>query len=179
MRRPDFVSVLGGVAVALLLSSSQLWAASASVCNAYAKEAAAKARGVREFACGYDLKDPRWTAERTDHARWCKTAPEDAVARETARRRGEMKLCDECRVYARAAAQFAGENRKLKCGFSGPRWSDDAQGHFGWCMALRDNQSAPGADVAASQKSIAEIAEKSTDSETLGRIQQISTCKSR
>jgi hypothetical protein len=163
----------------LLISSGHARAASAAVCNVYAKEAAAKARGVREFACGYDLKDPRWTAERTDHARWCKAAPEDAVAREAAHRRGEMKLCDECRVYARAAAQFAAQNRKLKCGFSGPRWGDDAQGHFGWCMALRDNQGAPGADVAASQKAIPSIAEKSTDSEMLGRIQQIATCKSR
>jgi hypothetical protein len=166
-------------AVVLLLSSSQAWAASAAVCNTYAKEAAAKAQGVREFACGYDLKDPRWTAERTDHVRWCKAAPEDAVAGETARRRGEMKLCDECRAYARTAAQFAAENRKLKCGFSGPRWSGDAQGHFGWCMALRENESAAGTDIAAAYQSIAAKLEKSTHSETLDRITQITTCKSR
>jgi hypothetical protein len=154
-------------------------AADAATCRPYVREAVAKAQGVREFACGYDLKEPRWTIDRNGHAQWCKAAPKDAVAKETAQRRGEMKLCGECRAYARASAEFAAENRKLKCGLTGPRWSGDAAAHFGWCMALRESEGAAGAGIAVSYQSVAEKVEKSTHSETLDRIEQIATCKSR
>jgi hypothetical protein len=127
---------LAVAAVVLLSSIGQAHAASAATCDAYATEAVVKAQGVRQFACGYDLKDRRWTADRKGHARWCRTTPEDAVASEVARRRGEMKLCQTCRLYTSMATDAAAENRKLKCGFTGPRWSDKATDHFGWCMAL-------------------------------------------
>jgi hypothetical protein len=166
-------------AVSLLLLASPGLAADAATCQLYVKEAVAKARGVREFSCEYDLKEPRWSTDRKSHSRWCRAAPEDEVARETAQRRGEMKLCGECRAYARASAEFAAENGKLKCGLTGPRWSGDATAHFGWCMALRENEGAAGAGIAVSHQSIAEKMEKSTRSETLDRIVQIATCKSR
>jgi hypothetical protein len=166
-------------AVALLFAGGRSQAAGAAACDVYATEAVGKAQGVRQFSCGYDLKEPRWTTDRKSHARWCREAPEDAVARAAAERRGEMKLCGECRAYARASAEFAAENRKLKCGLTGPRWSGDAQAHFGWCMALRESEGAAGGDIVVSYQSIAEKMAKSTHSETLERIEQIATCKSR
>jgi hypothetical protein len=166
-------------AVSFLLLANPGLAADAATCRPYVNEAVAKAHGVREFACGYDFKDPRWSTDRKSHARWCRQAPDAGVARETAARRGEMRLCGECRAYARASAKFAAENGKLKCGLTGPRWSGDAAAHFGWCMALRENEGAAGAGIAVSYQSIAEKMEKSTHAETLDRIAQITECKSR
>ena len=165
-------------AVVLLATGSEARAASRAVCDAYTKESAAKAQGIRQFGCGYDLKDPRWTTDRKDHARWCRANPEKSVAAQTAWRRGEIKLCAECRAYARVAAESAAENRKRNCGFSGPRWNDKASDHFAWCMALRNGESAAGAEIAASYKTITEKIEKSTYSETLDRITDIARCKS-
>jgi hypothetical protein len=163
--------------IALLSSIQPAKSASAAICDAYARESASKAQGVRDFACGYDLKDPRWTTDRKSHASWCWANPEKTVADETARRRGEIKLCSECRAYANYAVKSAAENDKLRCGFSGPRWNAAAADHFGWCMALRGGESATNTNIAATYKAIAEKIEKSTHSETLERITQIATCK--
>ena len=170
---------LAFAAIALFWSCLPAQSASAAICDAYAKEATSKAQGVRDFACGYDLKDPRWTTERKSHASWCRANPEKTVAAEMAQRRGEIKLCSECRAYANYAVKSAAENDKLKCGFAGPRWNATAADHFGWCMALRAGESAAGTDVAAAYKAIAEKIETSTHSETLERIVQIAACKSR
>jgi hypothetical protein len=166
------------VAGSLLLSAGPALAASAATCTAYAKETVAKAKGVGQFACGYDLKDPRWIAEPKGHERWCRSAPEDAVARQTSYRRGEMKLCLQCRAYATRAVEFAAENGKRNCGFSGPRWSSDEQAHFGWCMTMRGNEGAI-ADVVAADQLMTEKTGTSARSETIDRIMQIATCKSR
>lgn len=170
-----------GVALAaavLFSAGSQAQAAGDAICGVYARESAAKAQGVRQFDCGYDLKEPRWTTDLKDHARWCRANPEKTVAAETARRRGEIGLCAECRSYARVAVESAAENGKRNCGLSGPRWNDKAANHFTWCMALRNGESAAGADIAASYKTIAEKIEKSTRSETIERLTGIAKCKS-
>ena len=165
------------VAVVLLVTGSPAQAADAATCDAFAAESVAKAQGVRQFACGYDLKGPRWTTDRNGLVRWCRATPKDMVAKELAQRRGEMKICQTCYAYAGLAADSAADNRKLKCGFTGPRWNDGAAAHFAWCMALRENESAQGADIAASYKSIAAKMEISTGPETLERIVQIHECR--
>jgi hypothetical protein len=167
------------VALVLLLpAAGPALAASAATCSSYVKETAAKAQVVRQFTCGHDPKEARWSAEPKGHEQWCKSASEDAVAKEVSYRRGEMKLCLQCRTYARVAAESAAENGKLKCGFSGPRWSGDAQAHFGWCMAWRNGESAAGgADIAASDKTIAVKFEGSTHSETVKRLTDLAKCK--
>ena len=174
----DKVIGLAFTVIVLLSTSSQAHAASVAICGTYVTEAAAKAQGIRQFDCGYDLKDPRWTTDRKELARWCRANPEKTVAAETARRRGEIKICGECRAYARFAAESAAENSKRNCGLSGPRWNDKTSEHFAWCMALRGGESAAEADIAASYKTIAEKIEKSTHSETLERLTDIAKCKS-
>jgi len=45
-----------------------------------------------------------------------------------------------CEVYARIAQVQAEANQKYRCGFTGARWTRDAQPHFRWCrFARRDN----------------------------------------
>ena len=113
---------------------------------------------MRQSDCGYDLKDPRWATDRKDHARWCRANPEKAVAAETAWRRGEIKLCEDCRAYARVAAESAAENTKRNCGLSGPRWNGKASDHFAWCMALRGGESAASESAASESARGADIA---------------------
>ncbi len=164
-------------AIAFLIPLRQSQAAGTAVCDTYVKEAVAKARGMRSFGCGYDLNDLRWTTDRKSHAQWCRASPEDAVAKETAYRRGEMKLCQSCRAYAEIAAEAAAESDKLKCGFSGTRWNVHPDTHFSWCMALRDNESAAGFDVAATYKSITTKIQNVTHPEAFERRLQIVKCK--
>jgi hypothetical protein len=41
---------------------------------------------------------------------------------------------DDCDGYAREAVEQAHRNERQNCGFDGPRWSDNRQGHFAWCL---------------------------------------------
>ena len=41
---------------------------------------------------------------------------------------------DNCEDYAREAAELAQRAEQLNCGFDGPRWNDNSQGHFAWCL---------------------------------------------
>lgn len=170
---------LAVAAIAFLIPIRQSQAAAAAVCDTYVKEAMAKAQAVRAFDCGYDLNDLRWTTDRKSHARWCQASPERAVAKETAHRRGEMKICQTCRAYAEIASEAAAENGKLKCGYSGASWDVGVTAHFSWCMALRNNESAAGDDVAAAYKSIAAKIQDVTYPEAFDRRLQIVNCRVR
>ena len=39
-----------------------------------------------------------------------------------------------CQEYARDAADQADKNDRNRCGYNGPRWSNDRTSHFAWCM---------------------------------------------
>jgi len=41
---------------------------------------------------------------------------------------------DRCREYARDSVKQAEDADRGRCGFQGPRWSNDRGGHFAWCM---------------------------------------------
>jgi len=159
--------------------ASPAFAAGGDVCDAYVRETVAKAHGVRGLECGYDLKDRRWAVDRDGHARWCKAASKDVVVKETAQRRGQVKLCQVCRAYATLATRAAADNDKLKCGFAGPRWSKEAAAHFGWCMALRNSEDAIKASAAGSSASITAAMENSIAPEASDRIREIDECRER
>jgi hypothetical protein len=40
-----------------------------------------------------------------------------------------------CSDYAREAVAQYERNVRLRCDFAGPRWSDDRESHFAWCLA--------------------------------------------
>ena len=171
-----FVAALA--AAGLLLSADLSAAADSATCDIYVREAVAKAQGVRAFNCGYDLNDPRWDTKRSGHAAWCRSADKETVARETARRRGEIKLCQTCRAYANLAVSAAADNIKLKCGFEGPRWGKEAQAHFGWCVQQHTRPGADEKDVAAAYKASLEKMYKPINYETYARAIQTAHCKS-
>jgi hypothetical protein len=39
-----------------------------------------------------------------------------------------------CRDYAQDAVDQANQNDRERCGFQGPRWSNDRTPHYAWCM---------------------------------------------
>lgn len=41
---------------------------------------------------------------------------------------------DGCEDYARESVEQAESNQRRNCGYEGPRWSDNRQGHFAWCV---------------------------------------------
>jgi hypothetical protein len=44
-----------------------------------------------------------------------------------------------CDGYAKEASQKVKLNNKLKCGFQGPRWGSDINGHRLWCLIADQN----------------------------------------
>ena len=170
-----FVAALA--AAGLLLSVDLSAAADFATCDIYVREAVAKAQGVRAFNCGYDLNDPRWSTKRSGHAAWCKSADKESVERETARRRGEIKLCQTCRAYTNLAVSAAADNIKLKCKFDGSRWSIKAEDHFAWCMAQHERPGADEKDEAAASKTALEKMQKPINFETQARVIQAAHCQ--
>ncbi|HKY87854.1 MAG TPA: hypothetical protein VJL90_13930 [Pseudorhodoplanes sp.] len=167
------------VTIAVLLPVGAGRAADKATCDAYVNEAVSKAQGVRQFECGFQLDDPRWGTDRDGHARWCKDASKDDVAREQARRRGEIKLCQTCRGYADAAATSAANSIKFACGFEGPRWNAKAEDHFGWCMQQRETIGAEEKNVAAAYKASLQKMQQPVDLEAGIRVREAMACKAR
>jgi len=165
------------VATVVLLPAGAGHSADKATCDAYVNEAVSKAQGIREFNCGFQLDDLRWGTDRDGHARWCKDASKDDVAREQARRRGEIKLCQTCRGYADAAAASAANNVKFACGFEGPRWNANAEDHFGWCMQQRGAIGAGEKNVAAAYKASLQKMQQPVDLEAGIRVREATICK--
>jgi hypothetical protein len=163
----------------MMSCSSVAGAADAKTCDAYVKEATAKAQGVRQFNCGFDVNDPRWSTGRSGHAAWCKTVDKEAVERESARRRGEIKLCQTCRAYATLAVSAVSDNASRKCGFPGARWTDKAENHFDWCMEQRDRVAANEKDISAAYKAALDKLRTPINLETTARTLQVTDCKAR
>lgn len=50
---------------------------------------------------------------------------------------GITTMDQACRDYAQAAVAQHQENVRLGCGFIGPRWSNDKEGHYQWCLGTK------------------------------------------
>lgn len=110
-----------------------------AVCAGYAERAVAQAEENRGRDCG--LLGPRWSDDYQAHYRWCLVAPLEEIQREAEARLQALKRCGgpddpaaPCRAYADEAVAQERENQRRQCGFSGPRWSLDGDGHYAWCM---------------------------------------------
>jgi hypothetical protein len=45
-----------------------------------------------------------------------------------------------CDWYAQTALKQQQENERLQCGFTGPAWTSDLQGHQAWCGNVAPDQ---------------------------------------
>jgi hypothetical protein len=110
-----------------------------TICAGYAEQAVAQAEENRSRDCG--LFGPRWSDDHQAHYRWCLGVPFEDVRREAESRAEELERCGgpddpaaPCRAYADEAVAHERENQRRQCGFTGPRWSLDRDGHYAWCM---------------------------------------------
>jgi len=116
-------------------------AASPTACNGYVSDAVSKARDATNLRCGFS--GPVWSTDEWGHKRWCLGADPWSVSHEVIERDRAFKKCQSCRNYASDAQRAVQKNLQNKCGFSGPRWNADAEGHFRWCMDLNLGPSRP------------------------------------
>jgi hypothetical protein len=57
-------------------------------------------------------------------------------------RPGHAQVTGNCRSYAGTAVMLYRQNLRLRCGFGGPRWSANWNGHFNWCRRVGRTQRA-------------------------------------
>lgn len=108
----------------------------ATGCDTYVTQALDGAREVRFLECGYDLAHPQWSTDANIHRRWCRFANQESVDRESRVRESQLQRCRLCRGYTNAAMTAIRDNRRFRCGFTGPAWVENSSSHFGWCMGL-------------------------------------------
>jgi hypothetical protein len=96
-------------------------------------------RTFRELKCA-DPKNPaRWSENRQGHYDWCRRARESSANDETRARSNAISTCRRCHSYAGGAIVSARANVDLRCGFTGPRWGMDFEGHRRWCLGARQS----------------------------------------
>jgi len=107
----------------------------AGACDQYAKTAIADNNTQNSLGCHFG--GPRWTSTFDGHASWCRAATWSSVDGEVVGRLRDMDLCRTCAEYAGKAVDANRQNIAHNCGFSGPRWNSDPQGHIPWCLGAR------------------------------------------
>jgi len=129
------------------------WQASAEsheVCEAYARDAVQAFQASQQHGCG--RQGPRWHDNRDAHYNWCRGAPAEWVANESAFRANDLRVCrrepgaEACGRYATIAVEAQRFNLGRQCRFSGARWGDSYDHHLAWCLvtpqAIADRETA-------------------------------------
>ena len=89
---------------------------------------------------------------------------------------------ETCADYARRAVSASNQNLSQGCGLAGPRWTDDFQAHYSWCMRVpRDSASAEtqarSVDIARCTTSASEDAEPKCDHYARISMVQVETAR--
>ncbi len=127
------------VALSIVLSDSPASAESEAFCRAYAQNAvnAFQQKGDRCFPEG---PPGRWQANFDNHFNWCRAVPASWALFEEGMRVNELRICRGepkavgCREYAINANSSQNSNLSAHCGFTGPRWQNNFDAHFSWCL---------------------------------------------
>jgi hypothetical protein len=131
--RPIFRLTLAAALV--MFVQDDAGAASLRFCTTYAQSAMEAAQANADNNC--NLSGQRYANNRETHLQWCLSQDEDDVNEENGKRWRQVNACTDCRAYARQAADDAHKNAEYGCGFSGPAWGENADGHFAWCLNSR------------------------------------------
>ncbi|HKY86722.1 MAG TPA: hypothetical protein VJL90_08190, partial [Pseudorhodoplanes sp.] len=133
-----------------------------SYCRNYADKIPAKVREARLYSC--NLTGPRWAPDPEDHFRWCfgsADSMDGPATSEDQQRNIEVALCKDryttaqltaCETYAGKAVEQAKGNARLRCGDTGPLWTQDWDAHFMFCTSTTRNNPNGVGDVIASQQ---------------------------
>lgn len=123
-----------------LAASSEAVAESHEVCEAYARDAVQAFETSRQHGC--DRQGPRWHGNREAHYGWCRGAPSEWVASESAFRNNDLRVCrrepgaEACGRYAHIAVAAHAFNVERQCGHGGPRWGGSYDHHLAWCLTV-------------------------------------------
>jgi hypothetical protein len=105
-------------------------------CEHYASMAVAQYQQNLANRCGFT--GARWSDNYQGHYGWCLTASQAFADSETQARVDGLNKCTKtnprCEHYARTAVAQYQQNLARRCGYTGARWSDNYQGHYGWCL---------------------------------------------
>jgi len=107
----------------------------AGACDQYAKTALADNDAQNALGCHFG--GPRWSSTFEGHSGWCRAARWSSVDGEVIGRLRDMDLCRTCAEYAGNAVAANQQNIARGCGYTGPRWNSDPQGHIPWCLGAR------------------------------------------
>lgn len=133
-----------------------------SYCRNYADKIPAKVREARLYSC--NLTGPRWSPDPEDHFRWCfgsADSMDGPAVSEDQERNIQVALCKDryttaqltaCETYADKAVEQAKGNVRLRCGDTGPQWTQDRDTHFMFCTSTTRNNPNGVGDVIASQQ---------------------------
>ena len=108
-------------------------------CDAYAAKAVGQQMLNEATVCG--LSGSRWSRDFAGHKNWCQSANVAAInlVQEDSAREAALQSCRRrdavCGGYAALASEQNTINNRLKCGYSGNRWSNDIPGHKRWCLS--------------------------------------------
>ncbi len=119
-------------------------------CSNYAQTAMKLIQQMREKQCqlpGSTISGP-WATSHNTHFLFC-------LEKRRAGLRGDidnfhrtvgLHACKEqeakCKKYRSSAVKSAMQNRFLRCGGKGPRWTSNGSAHYSWCMGLSEEDSA-------------------------------------
>lgn len=125
------------------------------VCRNYALKAVQQNQEAQKLGCGF--KPPIWSNDHQMHFDWCVNGNnQNLAANETKKRQNRLNDCKKakattppktppqppansnvpmCQLYANEAIKIAAKAAALNCGMTGPRWLQDYNAHFNWCLA--------------------------------------------
>jgi hypothetical protein len=112
-------------------------------CNGYADQAMGFVQQAKGLNCP-GLSGTRWSDDRGFHFNWCMGLSAEnkyhisteLLARKTLVANCAGKGKADCEAYTATAMKQVAQNRNLKCGNTGDRWSTDRAHHLNWCMGL-------------------------------------------
>ena len=131
------------------------------LCKKYASKAVEQNNIALQKQCGYT--GPRWSSNYNGHYNWCMHGNNLKFTKQgTIDRDNDLKKCKRpivgvianpaatapsiipgaliankkqlCSDYANTAIKQNKRAIKNRCGFNGPRWSSNFNGHYKWCM---------------------------------------------
>ena len=115
-------------------------------CRNFAAQSVRQVEEARRLDCGFG--GTRWSPSRVRQARLCEDMGPRAAAQLLNVRSAQLERCraesggrgfagsdrGDCAAYAQESVLQARANRRLGCGFSGPRWTTSYRAHLRWCQ---------------------------------------------
>lgn len=114
-------------------------------CDRYARKAVRDFRENKRLHCGFG--DGRfwgnskiWHGDEVRHFKWCAGVKPARLERRAERRANDLSECRvesrECDDFAYRAVKHQRRNKRMRCGFEGPRWNASRAYHHERCMQM-------------------------------------------